>query len=111
MRKMIVLFIVLMLSTGVPPVLAEHEPLDVSGAYPNAKFTYQTMEEGKILLSVTDADEKPILGLTRDELMIRKGARTAQIVSVEPTGDQPGGTSAHRAGGGQLILHAIAQRH
>jgi outer membrane protein OmpA-like peptidoglycan-associated protein len=84
MKKMIVLLIVLMLSIGVPPVLAQQDALDVSGAYPNAKFTYQTLEEGKILLSVTDADEKPILGLTRDELIIRKGARTAQIVSVEP---------------------------
>jgi outer membrane protein OmpA-like peptidoglycan-associated protein len=85
MKKMIVLLIVLLLSIGgVPAVLAQQDALDVSGAYPNAKFTYQTLEEGKILLSVTDADEKPILGLTRDELIIRKGARTAQIVSVEP---------------------------
>lgn len=84
MKKMIVLSLVLVLMAGAHLVFASQEDeLQVSGPYADAKITYQTIEEGKLLISATDAEENPIKGLTKDEFVIRKGPKTARIISVE----------------------------
>lgn len=83
MKPMIVISLVLALMAGATSVYASEADYQISGPYADAKFTYQTIEEGKLLISAVDADDKPILGLTQDEFVIRKGAKTAHILSVE----------------------------
>jgi outer membrane protein OmpA-like peptidoglycan-associated protein len=60
------------------------EELQVIGPEQAAKVSFQTMEDGNLLVSVTDAEENPIKGLTADQFSIRKGLKTAKILSFEP---------------------------
>ena len=81
--------ILLLLSLVLSPLAqaAEEEtkpPLLVKGPEKAAQVNYQTMEEGKLLVSVTDAAEEPVMGLTINDFSILQGVKTAKIVSVEP---------------------------
>jgi outer membrane protein OmpA-like peptidoglycan-associated protein/Mg-chelatase subunit ChlD len=93
MRKTILFSLVLWLCAAAPLALAapahtqaEAEPTDfkILGPENAAQLTYQTMEAGKLLVSVTDADNAPIKGLTPQDFTIRRGIKTAKIVSVDP---------------------------
>jgi outer membrane protein OmpA-like peptidoglycan-associated protein/Mg-chelatase subunit ChlD len=65
---------------------AQTEPaaLEILGPENATQLTYQTMEEGKLLVSVTDADNAPIKGLTLQDFTIRRGIKAAKIISVDP---------------------------
>ncbi len=60
------------------------EAFSVQGPANTQQLTYQEIEDGKMLISVTDKDEKPIMGLTLKDFSILRGLRTAKIVNVEP---------------------------
>ncbi|MEJ2039124.1 MAG: OmpA family protein [Desulfosarcinaceae bacterium] len=63
---------------------ASQEDLRVSGPQQAAKVSYQTMEDGKLLVSVIDDQENPILGLTARDFAVKQGLKTAKILSAEP---------------------------
>lgn len=60
------------------------ETLQVLGRDQAAIITYDTMEEGKILVAVTDAQAKQVTGLTQDFFTIRQGRKQAHITDFEP---------------------------
>jgi outer membrane protein OmpA-like peptidoglycan-associated protein/Mg-chelatase subunit ChlD len=84
MKKVMLLPVVFWLLVSVGPAAAETQELQVAGPPDSAHLTYQALEDGKLLVSVTDAQEKPLLGLTRDSFTIRRGLKSAKILSVEP---------------------------
>lgn len=84
MKKAMILSLLLVLTAGTSLVLAETEGYQISVSRPDAKINFQSLDEGKLLVSVIDSEENPILGLTQDEFVIRDGLKTARIVSVEP---------------------------
>ena len=59
-------------------------PLLINGPEKAAQIKYQTMDNGKLLISVTDAKEAPVMGLTPMDFSIKQGMKTAKILSVEP---------------------------
>lgn len=65
-----------------PP--SAQEKLQVLGLDPTASVTHQPLEEGKLLISVTDAQQKQVQGLTQDYFTIRRGSKKARITSFEP---------------------------
>jgi outer membrane protein OmpA-like peptidoglycan-associated protein/Mg-chelatase subunit ChlD len=84
MKKVMFLPVVIWLVVSVNLAAAETQELKITGPPNGAHLTYQTLEDGKLLVSVTDAQEKPLLGLTRDSFTIRRGLKSAKILSVEP---------------------------
>lgn len=65
-------------------VETEQDIFTVKGPEVSQNLTFQEIEDGKLLVSVTDQDEKPVMGLTQKDFSILKGQRTAKVVSVEP---------------------------
>ncbi len=63
---------------------AEIDNLTVSGPVPGDKISFQQIETGKLLVSVTDPEEQPRLGLGVNDFSIRNQHRKAQILNVEP---------------------------
>ena len=63
---------------------AEPEPLTVQGPANTRKLTYQEVEPGKLMVSVTDEQDKPIMGLSTKDFLIHQGNRSAKITMVEP---------------------------
>lgn len=60
------------------------ETLKVQGPAETGKLTFQSIEPGKLLVSVVDADENPIMGLTPKDFSISENQKTAKILQVEP---------------------------
>jgi outer membrane protein OmpA-like peptidoglycan-associated protein len=58
--------------------------LKVQGPAETGKLTFQPIEAGKLLVSVVDADENPIMGLTSKDFSIRENQKSAKILNVEP---------------------------
>jgi outer membrane protein OmpA-like peptidoglycan-associated protein len=46
------------------------------------KITYQVLDEDRLLVSVLDAEENPIRGLTAQDFVVRRGAKDAKILSA-----------------------------
>ena len=51
---------------------------------PNARLDYTIIEDGKLLVSITDAEGRPIRGLTADDFAVGSGIQKARIMSAEP---------------------------
>lgn len=59
--------------------------LQVSASKPGAIVTLeQVIDDGKVLLSVSDAAKNPVLGLTSSDFVVTTKGRTAKITSVRP---------------------------
>ncbi|MEJ2154446.1 MAG: OmpA family protein [Desulfobacteraceae bacterium] len=56
----------------------------VKGPANAQNLNFQEIEEGKLLVSVTDDEQKPIMGLMPKDFSIVKGNKTAKVVNVEP---------------------------
>jgi outer membrane protein OmpA-like peptidoglycan-associated protein/Mg-chelatase subunit ChlD len=84
MKKFLIPPILMWLIFSASLVRAQTEELLVGGPPNAATLTYQALEGGKLLVSVTDAQDKPLLGLGQDHFSIRQGPKTAEILSVEP---------------------------
>lgn len=57
------------------------EVLPPAGA---AEFSYQWLDDGKLLFSVADSEGKPLRNLTIEDFMIMREAKRAQILSAQP---------------------------
>jgi hypothetical protein len=44
----------------------------------------KVINDGKVLISVSDAAQNPVLGLTAGDFVITTEGKTAKIVSVQP---------------------------
>ncbi len=57
----------------------------VTAAKPGATVTVErVLDDGNVLLSVSDAGKNPVLGLTTDDFLVTADGRTAKITSVKP---------------------------
>ncbi len=68
----------------VSHVHGAQEELLVSVPQKADKVIYQTMADGKLLISATDGQENPIMGLGAGDFTIRQGSKTAKILSADP---------------------------
>jgi len=48
-----------------------------------ARVTFQDLDEGKLLVSVLDAQENPVRGLEPEDFVVQRGIKQAKILSVE----------------------------
>jgi outer membrane protein OmpA-like peptidoglycan-associated protein len=62
----------------------DRQILNVQGPSGTGKLTFQQIESGKLLISVVDAEENPIMGLTPEDFSIHEDQRPAKILQVEP---------------------------
>jgi len=62
--------------------------LEVQVLRPQARLSFQPVEEGKILASVLDQEGEAILGLTKKDFSIKQGRKTARIIAVEDVREQ-----------------------
>ncbi|MGD9249500.1 MAG: OmpA family protein [Desulfobacteraceae bacterium] len=86
MRKISMTTLLLSLCLIMSTWAAEEEPdiFSVKGPDNAQRLSFQQIEEGKMLVSVTDQQDRPIKGLTIEDFTILKGARKTKVVSVEP---------------------------
>jgi len=84
MRKIILMTLMLLTCLIQIAWADEPEAFTVQGPASAQRLTFQPIEEGKLLVSVTDKDEKPLMGLTVSDFSILKGQKTAKVVTVEP---------------------------
>ncbi|MBI5897130.1 MAG: OmpA family protein [Desulfobacterales bacterium] len=81
---LLLLMVAVLPAQGAPSASTEPSVLNLSGPENAGQVVYQTMEDGRLLVSVTDQNENPIKGLTVKDFGLRQGTKTAKIVSVEP---------------------------
>ncbi len=91
MRKIAVILLILIM-VGFHAEARSAQEMLVTGPANTSKLTFHAIDENKILVSVLDAEENPILGLLPKDFTIQKGPKTAKILSVEPleTSEQVG---------------------
>ncbi len=63
---------------------AAEESFQVSTPIHEATISYQAVDKNSILVSVSDAENNPILGLTAKDFVIYKGQKKARTLLVEP---------------------------
>jgi outer membrane protein OmpA-like peptidoglycan-associated protein len=84
MRKIQLMILLFLLCFFQGAWAADPDAFLVQGPVNAEHLSYQVIEEGKLLVSVTDKDEKPIKGLMPKDFSIIKGDRSAKVVNVEP---------------------------
>ncbi|MDM8516259.1 OmpA family protein [Desulfobacterales bacterium HSG16] len=85
MKKALFCMIMVIITFGFSPWVcsAADDELVVSVPDRAAKVTFQVMEDKRLLISPLDKDDNPVKQLTKDDFIIRKGDKTARIVSAE----------------------------
>jgi outer membrane protein OmpA-like peptidoglycan-associated protein/Mg-chelatase subunit ChlD len=82
MRKKTTLLLAgLLLLYGISCLAAE--PIEVVTPNHKSKLTHQLIDENQLLISVKDAANNPIKGLTPEDIVIKSGNREARIQSIE----------------------------
>jgi len=75
----------MVLLLGTPAWAADGGDLQIRTPRPGAKVTVDRfLSDGRVMISVDDADNKPILGLGADDFTLTRSERSATIVSVQP---------------------------
>ena len=98
--KRIFMFVIALLTCGTA-FAAGKADLQLSVAKPGATVTVeQIINDGKVLVSVADAEKNPLLGLTAADFSLLQSGRTAKILAVQPIAESPGRTPQHRPGAG-----------
>ena len=68
---------------------AEKKAVEISVINPGARVQVdRVVEEGKLVVSVEDAEEQPLLGLTLKDFVIRQSGRQADVLSVAPFSEE-----------------------
>ena len=68
---------------------AEKNAVEISVINPGARVQVdRVVEEGKLVVSVEDAEEQPLLGLTLKDFVIRQSGRQADVLSVAPFSEE-----------------------
>ncbi len=84
MRKIQLMILVLVFCLLQLAWAEDPDAFTVQGPKNAAHLSFQEIEDGKLLVSVTDAEKKPIMGLKVNDFSIRKGHKTAKVIGVEP---------------------------
>ncbi|UCF82967.1 MAG: OmpA family protein [Desulfobacteraceae bacterium] len=84
MKKTIVCFLLVLVQGFYLSSSYADEGLQVLMQDPQAKVTYQVIDENKLLISALDAEENPIRGLKAEDFVVMEGTKKAQILSIEP---------------------------
>ncbi len=84
MRKIQLMTLVLVFCLLQTSWADQHDTFTVKGPANAEKLSFQEIEEGKLLISVTDKEKKPIKGLMIKDFSILKGNKTAKVIDVEP---------------------------
>ncbi|MGD8335406.1 MAG: hypothetical protein PVF11_17175, partial [Desulfobacterales bacterium] len=71
----------LLLLYGISCLAAE--PIEIITPNHKSKLTHQMIDENHLLISVKDAANNPIKGLTPADFVIKSGKREARIQSIE----------------------------
>lgn len=84
MRKIIlsIFFLPMLIGLWINNCPAEDE-LKVSLSQKVGEVSYQPLNDNTILASVLDSKGEPILGLTKEDFVIKRGSQTAQILSAQ----------------------------
>ena len=88
MKKAVGLFCLLLAVFSWVGVGMALDPLEVRTLSPQAKLSFQPLEQGKVLVSVQDKSGDAILGLQKEDFSIKQGLKTAKIISVEDVQEQ-----------------------
>lgn len=85
MKTRWILIVLLSLTFVGQAFAADLTELQVKASKPGAILTVKQMiDDDKVLLSVSDAANEPLLGLTSSDFVVMMGERTAKITSVKP---------------------------
>jgi outer membrane protein OmpA-like peptidoglycan-associated protein len=80
-----VLVAVMVGSLAMTAIAAEKSDVQIRVAKPGATVTIdRVVENGKVLVSVVDAGENPLLGLRAEDFAVTQSGLTAKILSVQP---------------------------
>jgi outer membrane protein OmpA-like peptidoglycan-associated protein len=80
-----VLVAVMVSSLAMTAIAAEESDVQIRVAKPGATVTIdRVVENGKVLVSVVDAGENPLLGLRAEDFAVTQSGLTAKILSVQP---------------------------
>ena len=77
-------FLLVAVSLLVAPNCLAAEPLEVLTPALKGKLAFQVIDEKSLLVSVKDAKNNPVRGLTSDDFVLQSGNKKARILSVEP---------------------------
>ncbi|MBP1728652.1 MAG: OmpA/MotB domain protein [Deltaproteobacteria bacterium] len=84
LMKRMFMFVIALLTCGTA-FAAGKADLQLSVARPGATATVdQIIYDGKLLVSVADAQKNPLLGLTAADFSLQQSGRTAKILGVQP---------------------------
>ena len=83
LNKRIFILLAVLAASGM--ALAADPVIQVRATRPDASATLErTLAEGKSLVSVLDAKQEPVLGLTGKDFAVTRGDASAKIISVQP---------------------------
>ena len=83
--KNIIVFVSILISYGLSPVCGfASEDIRVGVKRPDARLSYKIIEDGKLLVSLTDSQGEPLRGLNAEDFVVGSGIRKAKILSAEP---------------------------
>ncbi len=88
MKKIVSLLCLLLAVFSWVGVSLALDNLEVQALRPKAKLSFQALEECKLLVSVQDKAGEAILGLKKEDFSIKRGIKTAKILSVEDVQEQ-----------------------
>lgn len=84
MKKQIFLFLCLFAIAVKPVLAADPIPLSVTVAKAASRVSFQQIEDGKLLVAVTDADDNAVQGLGLDDFSVRADGKATRVTAVEP---------------------------
>jgi len=84
MRKALTLFLILICSGLSFPICYASQDIKVFLKQPDAQLTYNVIEDGKVLVSIKNAQGEPVRGLKPADFIVGRGIQKADILSAEP---------------------------
>jgi hypothetical protein len=84
MKKIVLVFLILLMGGLCCDRCFASNDIKVAAKRHHARLDYTIIEDGKLLVSITDAGGKPIRGLTADDFAVGSGIQKAKIISAEP---------------------------
>ena len=84
MKNIIVFFSVLIIYGLSFVSCFASEDIKIVAKHPNTRLSYKIIEDGKLLVSLTDSRGEPIRGLSTKDFVVGSGIRKAKILSAEP---------------------------
>lgn len=84
MKKIISLMLVMCVIFAFITEVNSQEALRVVGPESAPRIEFKELENNKLLISASDQDGNPVLNLTKDDFMVSRNGKNAQILSIEP---------------------------